>query len=387
MALRRTNPLIPLAVALAVGGGIFVAIDGARDDGSARTAAVTSTTATSTTTVAPSTTPTTEPAPAVPLAVIAAPPYPENPPGSYHITYDVVENDLARVEDVTVVRPFESLVVSTRDGTIVSGTATSRTQLWTYLTDRSGWLPIQPELHRAAFDQRPLAAMATMVAMGRAQGAGTGAYLGRPCRIFVTGQPLSNPGAVAPTADESTEVCIDEAGLVLHERWQLGGSPVTERTATAVDVGVDVDPAIFSPAPVITDAPEFSALLSSIAVAADDETIARLQTDITPPAGYDLAGTVLRSGSKDVGDSATEIVRFYTDGTDLIELAEITVPGGAQLDGRGAVRVDIDGPETWFSPDFRSSAIRTRLSDTTFVELRGADPSQLASILPTLTHR
>ncbi len=68
-------------------------------------------------------------------------------------------------------------------------------------------------------------------------------------------------------------------------------------------------------------------------------------------------------------------------------MAEITTAGGADLDGGGAVPVEIDGPETWFFPDFRASAIRTRLSDSRFVELRGTTPAQLVSLLDTLTRR
>ena len=174
---------------------------------------------------------------------------------------------------------------------------------------------------------------------------------------------------------------------MLHERWQRNGATVTERTATEVATGIDVDPAIFDPTPEITDAPQFEAILSTMAVPADDETIAGLHVDITPPPGFELAGTVLRSGSPDEGDAVSEIVRFYSDGSDLIELAEVTVPSGAELDGGSAVPVEIDGPETWFVPDFRASVLRTRLSDTTFVELRGSDPAQLVALLPTMTGR
>ena len=387
MERRPISPLIPVLAALVVCGVVIFVITGSRGDSGPDEAATTTTTATTSTTTPVTAPPTSAPPDPVPIGTIAAEPFPENPPDSYRITYDVVESGLSRVETVTVVRPFESLVVSTRDGTLISGTATSRSRLWTYLSDRKGWLVIQPELHRAAYDQRPLAAMATMVALGRAEEQGTGEFIGRPCRVFVTGQPLSNPGATAPSDAESTEVCIDDTGLVLHERWEENGTVLTERTATEVAVGIEADPAVFDPTPEITDAPQFEALLSTVAVQADDATIAKLHVDITPPPGYELEGTVLRSGSPDEGDSASEVVRFYSDGSDLIELAEVTVPSGAELDGTNAVPVEIDGPETWFVPDFRASVLRTRLSDATFVELRGSNPAQLAALLPTMTSR
>jgi len=324
----------------------------------------------------------------MPADVIAAEPLPETPPASYRITYDVVENGLPRTETLTVVRPFQSLVLATRNGDRISGTATSRERLWTYLDDRDGWLVIQPELHRAAFDQRPLAAMATMIALGLAEELEPSSFLDRDCRVFRTGQPLTDPGATAPTEGQTTEACIDADGLVLHERWEIGGEVVSERTASAVELDIEVEDAAFDPTPVIDDAPEFEALLSTIAVPADEETLARLQADITPPEGFTLEGTVLRAGSPDrTGTEAAEIVRFYSDGTDLIEMAEVTAQGGADLGGGGAVPVEIDGPETWFVPDFRASAMRTRLSETSFVELRGTDPAQLVALLDTLVRR
>ena len=323
---------------------------------------------------------------AVPPSAIAVEPFAESTPASYRITYEIVENQLARTETVTVRRPYESLVVSERDGEMVSGTATSRARLWNYLFDREGWLVLQPELHRAAFDQRPLTAMAMAINLGRAEEAGTGTYLGRSCRVFVTGQPLGSSGITAPSDAESTELCIDDDGLVLHERWQIEGSTVVERTATSVETGIEVDAAVFDPTPVVEDAEDFVAALSTIAVPADEETLALLQTDIVPPDGFVLDGTVLRAGAPDRG-GATEIVRFYSDGAELIEVAEIIAPAGAQLDGGGAVRVEIEGPETWFFPDFRASAVRSRLSETTFVEIRGTDPAQLIGLLDTLTRR
>lgn len=386
---RRVNPIVPVLVALVVAGAGVGIVAAAGRDGGGATQAVASTSTTVSTTTAPPTSTTAPPPPEpVELEAITAAPYPETVPGSYRIVYDVVENTLPRVETITVRRPYESLVVSTRNDVVISGTATSRSRLWTYLADRKGWLVLQPELHRAAFDSRPLAAMATMVAMGRATERGTGEYVGRPCRVFVTGEPLSNVGAVPASGSQSTEACIDDSGLVLHERWEIGGSVVTERTATEVTIDPEVDPASFDPTPVVEDAEEFEAILSTIAVPADQETLDDLRTDIVPPAGYELDGTVLRSGSPDRGGSAAvEVVRFYSDGVDLIELVEVEAASGVDLDGGGAVPVRIDGPETWFAPDFRASAIRSRLSDNTFVEIRGADPTLLVELLRTLTRR
>lgn len=388
---RRVNPIVPVLVALVVAGAGVGIVAAAGRDGGGATRAVASTSTTVSTTTAPPT-PTTAPTPPEPveLEAITAAPYPETVPGSYRIVYDVVENTLPRVETITVRRPYESLVVSTRNDVVISGTATSRSRLWTYLADRKGWLVLQPELHRAAFDSRPLAAMATMVAMGRAAERGTGEYVGRPCRVFVTGEPLSNVGAVPASGSQSTEACIDDSGLVLHERWEIDGNVVSERTATSVEVDPPIDDALFDPTPVIEDSPELEVLLgSSIAVEADDETLASLRTDIALPESYTLDATVFRSSNTDTGATgAAETVRFYSDGPDLIELAEVTVGGPAELDGGGAKPLEIEGfEEVWFDADFRVSVIRARLTESSFVEIRGADPGQLVELLRSITLR
>ena len=384
--LRRIGRLVPVVAAVVAAALILVVTRSGDDDPDAAPASTSS----STSTTEATTTTTTAPPDPVSPGVISVAPFPEAAPASYRITYDIVENQLARTETVTVRRPFESLVLSERDGAQIGGTATSRSRLWTYLTDREGWLVLQPELHRAAFDARPLGAMAAAIALGRAEEIGTGTYVGTSCRRFRTGQPLGSSGITAPTDEESTELCIDDRGLVLHERWQIGGSPVVERTATAVETDIAVDAAVFDPTPVIEDAEEFEAVLSAIAVPADEETLAQLQTDIAPPAGFLLEGAVLRAGTPSQSGStptSTEIVRFYSDGRQLIEVAEFVSTSAVVLDIGHAVPLAIDGPETWFAPDFRASAVRTRLSENSYVEIRGTDPAQLVALLDTLTRR
>lgn len=381
-ALRPVH-LVAMVGALVVLAGVVVTVAASGDGATPAATSTTTTTAlqtTTTTTAAP-------PDPVSPEAVAVAP-FDERAPGSYRITYDVVENDLPRTETVMVRRPYESLVRSERDGELISGTATSRHRLWTYLSDREGWLVLQPQLHRAAFDHRPLRAMAMAISLGLAEERGVASHVGVECRVFVTGQPLGSGGMAAPSDAESSELCIDDRGLVLHERWTIEGAVVVERTATSVETDIEVDPAVFDPTPRAEDAEEFEAILSTIAVPADEETIAGLETDIVPPEGFVLDGTVLRAGDPQHGGSSTvEVVRFYSNGVDLIELAEVTATGGVQLGHGAAMPLDIEGPETWFVPDLRASAVRVRLSETTYVELRGTDPAQLIGLLDTMTRR
>lgn len=382
----RIPGAVPVVGAVVVCAGLLAVV--ATSGGDDTPPATTTTAAPSSSTASSSTT--TEPPPEpIDLAALTAEPFAVDPPGSYRIVYDVEENALRREETWTVRRPYESLVVGSRGGVVVDGTATSITDLYRYFSDREAWFVIQPERHRAAFDHHPLTAMATMVALGLAEETGEGEFVGRPCAVFVTGSPLGS-GSVSPPGDERTEVCIDDAGLVLHERWEIGGDIVSERTATSVETDPAIDPAVFDPVPVIEDAPELEALVgASIAVAADQETIDALRTDIAIPERYTLDATVFRASTSDAGSTgAAETVRFYADGADLIELVEVTVGGPAELDGGGARPVEIDGfEEVWFDADFRASAIRARLTDSSFVEIRGTDPRQLVELLQSISLR
>ncbi len=379
----RVPAAVPLGIALVVCAGLLVFVASSTDDPSPAPTTTAPTTTESTTT-------TTEPPPEpIDLAALTADPLAEDPPAAYRIVYEVAENALERQETWTVRRPYESLVSGMRDAIAIDGTATSVSKLYRFIPDRDGWFVIQPERHRAAFDQRPLAVMATMIELGVASLAGAGEYAGRPCTVFATGSPLSS-GSVAPPDDERTEVCIDDQGLVLHERWEIDGNVISERTATSVEIDPAIDPAMFDPTPLVEDSPELEVLLgSSIAVEADEETLESLRTDIALPASYRLDATVFRASSTDAGATgAAETVRFYSDGPDLIELAEVTVGGPAELDGGGARPIEIEGfEEVWFDPDFRVSAIRARLTESSFVEIRGADPAQLLELLRSITLR
>lgn len=381
----RIHPLAPALLAVVVVGVLVTVV--ARSTADDRPVAAPATTVPPTTTTeAP---PTTTTAPAAPVSVedlVAAGPA-IDPPQAYRISYDVVENGLARTEEWTVRRPYESLVTSTRGGDLISGSATSLRRLQTYLPDRAGWLPIQPELHRAAYDQHPGAGVASMGALGLVEVRGEEEHLGRSCTVYRTGQPPT-AGTVTPPSDgEHTDVCIDAAGLVLRERWEIGGAVVAERTATALELEPEVDTASFDPGPEVEGAEELSRVFSTIAVEADAETLERLETVVPVPAGYVDDGAVFRAADGGGGSNpgSAEIVRFYSSGLSLLEVAEVFVDGDADLTTSGAVPVDIDGyGEVWFVPGFRTSALRARTADSSYVELRHHDVAFLFEVLRSL---
>lgn len=381
----RIHPLVPALIAVVVCAVLILVVANLADDDASPQAAPTTTVATTTTTEpSPSTTSTTLPDP-VAVEPLLQDGLVVDAPQTYRVSYDVVENGLSREETVTVRRPYESLVVSTRDGVQLSGTATSRTDLRTFLSDRQGWFTVQPLLHRAAYDLRPAGAIGAMAELGLVEEVGTDEFAGRSCTVFRTGEPTSASAPTAPSDEQTTDLCVDEAGLVLWEHWQISGNTVVERTATAVETGFDVDPTIFDPGPEIEDAEEFAAAFSTIAVEADEETLGRLRTSFDPPPGYAYDGAVFRAANPSQGGGASEIVRFYSSGPDLLELSEQFLDRPAELGGGAAVRVEVDGwDEVWFDPGFRTSALRARLTESSWVELRHHDVGFLLSSLRQL---
>ena len=69
---------------------------------------------------------------------------------------------------------------------------------------------------------------------------GTGSVLGRACTRWLSEQPLDGARFRPATSNDRTESCVDEAGLVLSDRWLLGGRLVRTRTAVASETGSDL---------------------------------------------------------------------------------------------------------------------------------------------------
>lgn len=372
---RELPPWLPAGIAVLV-IALLVALIGGVDlwpGGDDESSTTTNSTSSTTTTVPP------EP---VDVAALLAEPLVEDAPASYRVTYEVVQSDVAGTQEVTVRRPYESLDVSRDDtGALTTGDATSRSQLYFYLADQAGWLPLQAERHRAEADTRPLAGLATMIELGLVTEEGTASYAGRDCTVYVTGVPTTQPPK-AVEEDETTELCIDAAGLVLYERWQQAGTVLLERTATAVEVDPIIDEASFDPSEMIADVEQYEGQLATAAPASPEE-LAALLTDITPPEGYAEDGAVSRAGG-----GASQVVRFYTNGLDLIEVIEYADVPDEDLSLGGARPVEIDGVgEAWFAPGFSASTLRVRIGETGLVEVAGPYPAELVEVIRSMTIR
>jgi hypothetical protein len=67
--------------------------------------------------------------------------------------------------------------------------------------------------------------------------AGAGQVDGRPCTRWLSQLPLDGARFAAATAGDRTESCVDAAGRLLSDTWQVAGKVVRTRTATAVGPG------------------------------------------------------------------------------------------------------------------------------------------------------
>ena len=191
-----------------------------------------------------------------------------------------------------------------------------------------------------------------------------------------------------PGDEEHTDLCIDPAGLVLHERWEVGGTVVIERTARSLELEPALDPATFAPGPVVQGADGLQPAFTSIAVVADRETLDRLRTQVAPPEGYREDGAVFRASDARDGAPGQEIVRFYSSGPALLEVVEVFVDGPADVAGEAGAPVEVDGwGEVWFEPGFRSSALRARIDGSSYVEIRHHDVAVLFDVLRSITRR
>jgi hypothetical protein len=162
-------------------------------------------------------------------------------PTSYVVVYRVAQNDVHDWEVLSMRRPFagSGLVYDTaaapgRGDRAVSGSISTGEALYTVETGTvrlvSGRQP-----GPASGDQYLAVELDDL--MARKLAADTGqdrTVAGRACRVYRFAEPPSGPVLALTGGADHDDLCLDQAGLVLSERWTYHGSVVLERTATAV---------------------------------------------------------------------------------------------------------------------------------------------------------
>lgn len=167
----------------------------------------------------------------------------------YRIVYRVEAHapdvEITRRE-VTVRRPDESSDLTFPDGgtTPISGFVSQGTRL--YSVENGGVVDHGDRPSGTApGDDRLAAVVADLVRLKLARRVGTARVAGRPCVVYRLAGPLGDP--IKPiAAEEHADECIDAAGLLLSERWELRGRLVRLTEAQQVD-GATPTPDAFQP--------------------------------------------------------------------------------------------------------------------------------------------
>ncbi|HEU5083276.1 MAG TPA: hypothetical protein VFU14_08055 [Acidimicrobiales bacterium] len=192
---------------------------------------------------------------------------------------------------------------------------------------------------------------------------------GRACTELRTGAPIDGGLLRAPTDDDRSDVCVDDAGIVLREEVTAGGEVVERRTAVSVDADLDLDDA---------DLDEAFAPLGYRIPEADGGGRVRLVTpdsrppDVAhhelaaPPAGTELLGRFgVLTDSVPGPDAAGSVgavismVDVHVGGGEVVVVENGAAVAGGPVLGRGDVPVPLP-----FAPE------ATAVFLTTGVEIR-----------------
>jgi hypothetical protein len=316
---------------------------------------------------------------------------PSGVPTEYVVTYEVTfEDGATHAERIAVSRPFRSEVRS-GDTARISDAGVLATA-----GGDGSWLSIEVPIAPATADLRPDAVLADAVAAGHVEVRGRHRVAGTTCQEHRFGGPVAS-GSLTPvgtTPGEHADVCIDDRGLVLRERWVLHGRLVRERTATDVSVGRAR----------VGDVPAEARHLSPEAgggaveaVAADHDPGFDERWSVDVPAELSHVGRWLvvppARERPDPGHPRPTEVALVTDawqrGADLVLLDQgATLPGvDPPWDDRpAATTVDLGAAGTaevvW---DLRATEVRIQRPDGGFVRLAGTlPPDELVAIARTL---
>lgn len=165
-------------------------------------------------------------------------------PTAYLIVYRVEnragDSVVVSTERLLVRRPFEA--VSTRlTGPPPGGKEQSRT-VSAFARLKNDQLTLAAPPSPASLDRRTDAFFPEAVKAGYAEEREARRVAGRRCRVYrmAGGAGAAGLAPVAEAEDTYTDVCVDEAGLVLEEVGVVGGELLTRRLAARVDESPEI---------------------------------------------------------------------------------------------------------------------------------------------------
>ena len=302
----------------------------------------------------------------------------ERVPRTYRIAYrthDPTSDAPARTDELLVRRPFES---RSREGTTEFGRSA--------VGPASFFVPPGPP----AADLRPDVLLTDAVRDGYATRRELRRVAGRMCRVFRIGAP-TNAASLPPLAraDEPTDVCVDEAGLVLEEVTYEGDQIVRRRVATSVSEETRVDADAF-------DVPKPDGDPRTVGSVQELESDSRLPGGTfwelpDPPDGFESEGrfAVVPAGQPGFNDPTARsgvisfVTEVFTRGPDVLLVEQGATQGAAPFaDDPDGEDVEIEGVgEGQLLYAMTASEVRIRTSGSRFVRVRGTvRPSELVKI-------
>jgi len=315
----------------------------------------------------------------------------QDPPASYHVVYaseSYLDGETtAFTEDLTVRRPFEGRVVGLSGappGGQVEYELVSELGLVADVTDPDDTIVLQQPPTLAAGDVRLDASLADLVDRGLFQVRERRRVLGRECTVYRSGASPDSEVLAAPTAEEHTDVCVDDAGLVLEELSVLDGEVVRRSIATAVELGPSLAEGTFRVEGEPLPGEEGGYAVTPLDAAAPPGSW-RFAVE---PEGFALQGRyAVREFSGDSDDAVETTVDVWVRGVDALFLEQGPGEGDDPAGVAGAAISSVEGlgeVVTW--PGATGNVLLARPDDGGFLQLSGSLPlADLLALAATLT--
>lgn len=321
-------------------------------------------------------------------------------PSSYRIVYRDESRAggelVVSTQTVSVRRPFEARVEA-RSGPPPGGKRVALTAN-AFARVKTERVVLATPPGPAPPDRRPDAFFAEAEKAGYAEQREARRVAGRRCRVYrLAGEPAAPTLApVAEAKDEYTEVCIDEAGIVLEEVIFFEGKLLSRRVAERVFEEPELSDDLFAVGDPSLDVRQGGGSVRELA--ADSRPPEKFWEPVAPPKGFEHMGrfTVVppQTGFDDPSQR-NRLVAFtsdvWIDGNNIVVLEQGSTLGGTEPFGADPharrVRVGALGRgELVYS--FTSTQVRVRLEGGRFVRVFGTvPPSRLLAVARSLEEK